>query len=94
MAEQQTTVKKRAKRPSLTPEQRQARKRTRFAEKVPRRVNGILQSLDKLARFGNRAFNSYSDEEAQRIIGRLRDAVTAVEDAFSPKADGPSLFTL
>lgn len=84
----------RGKRPSLTPEQRQVKRRTNFTERVPKRVNALLLSIDKLCRHGNRAYYSYSDEEAQKIIGALRDAVTEVEDAFAQKSSGKTLFTL
>lgn len=93
--DQQTQQKPRkAKRPSLTPEQRKEKRRTNFLTRVPKRVNAVIHNMNKLRMFANRAYYSYTDEEAQRIIGALSDALTEVQDAFAQKSSGKTLFSL
>lgn len=84
----------RAKRPSMTPEQRQAKRRANFRERVPKRINAIRHNMMHLCKLANRAYYSYSEEEAAKIIGALADALTEVQDAFAQKSSGKTLFTL
>lgn len=90
-----TTAKKpRTKRPSMTPEQRKESRRRNFLTRVPKRVNAVKHNLAALCKLANRAYYSYSDEEAQKIIGALTDALTDVQDAFAQKSSGKTLFSL
>ncbi len=89
---QQKTRK--VKRPSMTPEQRKEARRRNFLTRVPKRVNMIVRNMEALRKLANRAYYSYSEEEAQRIIGALSDALTEVQDAFAQKSSGKTLFSL
>ena len=85
---------KKVKHPSMTPEQRKEARRRNFMTRVPKRVNMIVRNMQALQKLGNRAYYSYSEEEAQRVIGALSDALTEVQDAFAQKSSGKPSFTL
>lgn len=87
--------KEKAKRaPSKTPEQKQKERRERFVKLAPARTQKALIAMRNVARCGNKASYGYSPEDAAKILGALADALTEVQDAFSQKSSGKTLFTL
>lgn len=90
-----TTAKKpKQKGAPKTPEQRQRERVERFAKLGPARVNKALTALRNVGRCANKASYSYTPEQAARILGALSDALAEVQDAYSQRSSGKSLFSL
>lgn len=90
----ETTKRKRSAGPAKTPEQRQQERRQRFLNLAEKRVNNALKRLVQVARLGNRANYSYTDEEAAKINAAIMDAAVNVQDAFTAQGGDKPSFTL
>lgn len=90
----ETVKRKRSTEVAKTPEQRQQERRQRFIKLAEARVNNALKRLAQVARLGNRANYSYTDDEAAKINAAIMDASVNVQDAFTQQSSDKPQFSL
>lgn len=84
-------------KPELTQEEKEQRQRVKaakFIELAEARVGNTLKRLGHVSNLANRNTYVYTQEQAQKIVKALRDAVDRVEMAFEPRGEKSDLFTL
>lgn len=66
------------------------KKHERFCKVAERRVNQILEDMEKLGNCSAKASYDYTEEEVERIIGALEQGITCLRERFA----GKTSFTL
>jgi hypothetical protein len=62
-------------------------KATRFVKFAERRVPNALRLIKSIANLSNKRYYEYSDEQANKVINALKDAVKELERQFKKKSE-------
>jgi hypothetical protein len=72
----------------------EALKRERFVRIAERRVNQVLEALDRLENCSNRHNYEYSETDVRKIFSEVEKRLKEVKQAFSDSQSGRDRFKL
>lgn len=80
---------------SASPSKSERTKHQKFRKLAESRTNKALDAIGRIGNLSNRALYEWSDDEVEKVIAALRDAVSEVETRFTaPKGNAGARFKL